>query len=137
MDELMKLYNALIADELIAAETGYINSWGRQDYRIKNYTYPETGDVAGTVIIMDPLAEPRQSVYGDNEPIAEDFLIQVDVWSKNAASTEAVAKRITQVFREHGYNYSDAGPKEYDEGIFRSVRRYTGRYYTEEFTDAE
>lgn len=137
MDELTKLANLLIADELIQNETGFINSYGRQDYRIKQYEYPETGDVNGLVVVLDPLAEPIQSVFGDDEAIAEDFLIQVDVWSKDAASTEAVTKRITKIFREHGYNYSAAGPKEYDKGIFRSVRRYTGRYYTEEFTDAE
>lgn len=137
MDELTKLTNVLIADELIEKETRYINSWGRQDYRIKQYEYPETGNVDGPVIILDPLAEPIQSIFGDDEAIAEDFLIQVDVWSRKSSSTDALAKQITKVFREHGYNYSDAGPKEYDEGIFRSVRRYTGRYYTEEFTDAE
>lgn len=128
MDELMKLYEALMADELIVEKVAG---------RIKLYEYPETGDVSGTVIIIAPLSEPAESEYGDNEPIAEDLPIQVDVWSRDPNSREVVAKRITKIFREHGYNYTSPGPNDYEEGIYRSVRRYTGRYYTEEFKGAQ
>lgn len=129
MDELMKLYHALSEDELIREQV--------TSSRIKFYEYPETGDVSGTVIIIDPLSSPVESVYGDDEPISEDFMLQVDVWGRNASSVDSVAKRITKVFRDNGYYYNAAGPRDYDEGIHRHVRRYTGRYYTEEFTGAQ
>ena len=127
MDELMKLYNALLADSQIVEKVGE---------RIKLYEYPETGDVTGPVIIIDPLSEPSESDYGDDNPITEELPIQVDVWSRDAYDTKLVAKRVTKVFREIGYNYTAAGPNSYEQGIFRSVRRYTGKYYTEEFEGA-
>lgn len=127
MDELTKLYNVLLADPLIAEKVGK---------RIKLYEYPESGDVSGPVIIIDPLSEPLESDYGDDEPITEQLPIQVDVWSRDAYDTKAVAKQITKIFREVGYNYTAAGPNNKEAGIYRSVRRYTGKYYTEEFEGA-
>lgn len=127
MDELMKLYNALIADPVIKQHS---------EGRIKFYEYPATGDVDGVVIIIDPLSEPLESEYGDDLPIVEAFPVQVDVWSRDSHSTELVMKRVNKIFRSIGYLYNGPGPNEYDEGIFRSVRRYTGKYYTSDFEDA-
>lgn len=128
MDELWRIYNALMSKALIAEKA---------EGRIKFYEYPETGDVEGLVIIIDPLSEPKESEYGDNEAIAEKFPIQIDVWSKNPDDTEAVMKEINKVLRKIGYTYDGSGPKEYDSGIYRSVRRYTGTYYTSEFQGAQ
>lgn len=127
MGELGRIYDALIADPIIQDRVGD---------RIKFYEYPETGEVIDVMIIIDPLSEPIESEYGDDEPIAEKFPIQVDVWSKDADLTDLVMKQVNKVLRGIGYYYDSPGPKEYDSGIFRSVRRYTGTYYTSYFEGA-
>ena len=128
MDELWRIYYALLSSDLIVQKASD---------RIQFYEYPESGDVDGLIIVIDPLSEPKDSDYGDNEAIAEKFPIQVDVWSKNPDDNDAVMKQVNKVLRGIGYTYDGAGPKEYDSGVYRSVRRYIGTYYTSEFQGAQ
>lgn len=139
MDMLVKLYNALIADPLVISHTAYTDSWNRQAYRVKLYEYPETADVSGPFIIIDPLGSPLPTVYGSNTPIIEEHLLQVDVWTKKPDITRELSKRVTQIFRENGFGYTGSGVDEYDKDtkIYRQARRYTGAYYTEEFEGAQ
>lgn len=125
MDPLMKLYTALMADAFIAEQA---------NGRIKFYEYPETGDVSGPYIVLDPLGSPLADVYGDDNPIVEEYLIQIDVWTKNRALTRQIAKRVTEILRQNSFGYTGSGVDEYDKetGIFREARRYTGKLNTSE-----
>lgn len=88
MDMLDKIYQELIIDEYIKEQASG---------RIKFYEYLATGDVTGPYIVIDPLSPPIPSDYGDNEPISDEYLYQVDVWTKNRKTTKEIAKRVQAV----------------------------------------
>lgn len=130
MDMMMKLYDALIADDYIKQQaTG----------RIKFYEYPETGNLAGPFIIIDSLSPPLDSDYGDDEPIAEEYLYQVDVWTKNRTTTKELAGRVKKILRDNGFYVFAGGVDEYDRDtkIYRDARRFRGKAYTEDFKGAQ
>lgn len=122
----MAIYNALLTDPVIAREARG---------RIKFYEYPETGDVSGAYIVIDPLAPPLDSDFGDDLPVAEEYLYQIDVWTRNRNLTKDLAKRAKQALREAGFYYYAGGVDEYDKEskIFRDARRFRGKRPTEEF----
>jgi hypothetical protein len=122
MDMLDKIYQELIADEYIKAQ-----AYGR----IKFYEYPANGDVTGPYIVIDPLSPPLPSDYGDNAPISDEYLYQVDVWTKDRKITKVLAKKVQAAMRSLGYGIYGGGVDEYDKdtGIFRDARRYKGKDY--------
>lgn len=122
MDVLDKIYQALRADALILSKV---------EGRFKYYEYPETGDVTQPYIIIDPLAPPIPNEFGDNEWIAEEHLIQIDVWAKTRADKDLLGKRIREVMQGIGFVQSGSGVDEYDKdvNIFRDGRRYVGVTY--------
>jgi hypothetical protein len=138
MDVMMDLHNALTADTYIKEQTGYTNK-GKTNFRIKFFEYPETGNLAGPYIIIDSLTPPLDSDYGDDEPITEEYLYQVDVWTKDRNVTKELARRVKKVLRANGFYYFAGGVDEYDPDtkIFRDARRFRGKVYTEEFRDAQ
>ncbi|GKV67502.1 MULTISPECIES: hypothetical protein [unclassified Sporosarcina] len=122
MDVMMTIYNALMADEYIKQQaTG----------RIKFYEYPATGDVSGPYIVIDPLSPPLPDAYGDNEPIADSYIYQIDVWTKSRTVTKEIAKRVGKIMRDLGYGYFAGGVDEWDKdtGIYRDARRYRNTIY--------
>lgn len=116
------IYAALIANESIKEQT-----YGR----IKFYEYPETGDVSGPHIIIDPLSTPRAADYADNTWLTWDYLFQLDVWSKNRKTTDGLMKEVHDALWEIGFSDAGSGTDEYDEvsGIFRQVKRFEGKIY--------
>lgn len=126
MDVIMDIYNALLKDPVIAEKAGG---------RIKFYQYPETGDISGPYIVIDPLGPPLDSDYGDDMVIAEEYLYQIDVWTKERLLTKDLARRAKNALREAGFNYYSGGVDEYDADskIYRDARRFRGKVYTEEF----
>ena len=123
MDPLTDIYNALIKDAYIKEKT-----LGR----IKFYEYPSTGDITGPYIVIDPLSPPLPQDYGDDEPISESYIYQIDVWTKNRLITKELAKRVSEIMLNLGYGYFAGGVDEYDKetGIFRDARRYRNAFYT-------
>ncbi|MDF1997595.1 DUF3168 domain-containing protein [Peribacillus frigoritolerans] len=126
MDMMMVIYNALLSDEYIK---------GQATGRIKFYEFPPTGDISGPYIVIDPLGPPQSADYGDNKPITDDYLYQIDVWTKNRLMTMEMSKRVQKVMRSIGFGLFAGGVDEYDKdtGIYRDARRYRGKSYTEEF----
>lgn len=122
----MVIYNALLSDEYIK---------GQAEGRIKFYEYPPTGDLTGPYIVIDPLGPPQSADYGDNKPITDDYLYQIDVWTKNRLVTKELSKRVQKVMRSIGFGLFAGDVDEYDKdtGIYRDARRYRGKAYTEEF----
>ncbi|WP_054859133.1 DUF3168 domain-containing protein [Gracilibacillus sp. JCM 18860] len=125
MDILDEIYKALIADAYIKEQT-----FGR----IKFYEYPETGDVDNPpYIVIDPIDTPTPSQYADDQWIKLDFLLQIDSWSHDRKLTESIADKVRDVMWDTFGFAQRAGPKEYDQGVFRDARRYRGSLYREDF----
>lgn len=124
MDVLNMIYDALIADDYIKEQaTG----------RIKFYEYPATGEVTAPYIVIDPLSSPLPQEYGDDEPIADAYIYQIDVWTKNAQVKTDLAKRVAVVMRSIGFANYASGVDDYDgpTGIYRDARRYRSTIYND------
>lgn len=120
---IYKVYNALKTNNLIQQKV---------ENRIKFYEYPATNKVQGVYIVIDPLEPPRPGDYGDNQWLTEEYLFQIDVWSRNRDDTKAVAKEVQKImWEELGFGQDSVGPDEFDKdtGIYRDARRYLGKEY--------
>src|SRR5690625_2738139 len=115
------IYSALMADELISEKAGN---------NIKFYEYPEAKDVKETHIIIDPLSAPKPSDYADDKWLTDDYMYQIDVWSKDLQEASLIADRIRRVMWRLNFRQTD-GIDEYDNDfkIFRDARRYRGKKY--------
>jgi hypothetical protein len=117
-----KIYDALKADPLIQEKVGN---------RIKFYEYPSTKNVSGPVIVIEPLDTPIPSDFADNKWLTDDYLYQIEVWSKVMSDTKSIAERIRQVMWSINFGQSGGGIDEWDKdfGIYRDARRYRGKVY--------
>lgn len=125
MDIMMKLYDVLMADE-------YINQQAAG--RIKFFEYPATASVTQPFIIIDSLGPPLDTDYADDNPLAEEYMYQVDVWTKNRNTTKELARRVKQALRKNGFYYYAGGVDEYDQAtkIYRDARRFRIKVYSED-----
>lgn len=125
MDVLTIINDALIANEYIQSQVA--------KGRIKFYEYPETGNMKDPFIIIDPLDVPKPSDFADGTWLTNDFLLQIDVWSKNRAITRKLAEQVQLVMWDLGL-YQNGGVDEWDKetGIFRDARRYRGKIYRDD-----
>lgn len=122
---IWEIYNALIADE-------YINNIAGNN--IKFYEYPEAKDVKETHIIIDPIGPPKPGDYADDEWLTDDYMFQIDVWSKDMSERDTVASKIRFIMWEINFKQRD-GMDEYDNDydIYRDARRYRGKAYRTDF----
>lgn len=120
----MKIYEKMMEDPIIAE---YVEG------RIKFYEYPATGDVNGAYIIIDPLDVPKPGTFADNSWLTEDFLFQIEVWSKSPTVTKTVSKKIQQIMWDLGFGQK-GGIDEWDKdfNIYRDARRYRGKSYVQD-----
>lgn len=122
---LNKIYNALISNSVIVEKV--------VDDGIKFYEYPETGMI-GTHIIIEPLNTPTPSDFADDTWLTEDYLYQIEVWSKNRSDRDIIAKQIQKImWNELGFVNYGGGVDEWDKdlNIFRDARRYRGKVYVD------
>lgn len=115
-----EIYEALKEDILIA------------DTPIKYYQYPATGDMSGTYVVIDPLDVPIPSDYADNDWMTDEFLYQIEVWSKSPAEKETIANRIRDIMWDLNFSQG-SGADEYDKDlkIYRDARQYRGKKYVQ------
>ncbi|PJH69387.1 hypothetical protein CVR96_26585 [Salmonella enterica subsp. enterica serovar Typhimurium] len=69
--------------------------------------------------------------YADNTWLTEDYLYQIEVWSKNYADVKSVSDRIRAImWNEFGFRQG-SGVDEYDLDfkVYRDARRYSGKVY--------
>jgi hypothetical protein len=122
---IYKIYEAFLVDPLIQSKT---------NGRIKFYEYPAAGDVTGPCIVIDPIAPPLPGDFADNKWLTDEYLFQIEVWSKSHEDTESIAKQIRRVMWE-GLSFAQMGTgvDEYNEEltIYRDARRYRGKTYVE------
>lgn len=124
---IWEIYNVLIADSLIKEKI---------DGRIKFYEYPEAKDVKETHIIIDPISPPKPSDYADDKWLTDDYMYQIDVWSKDMDERNIIADKIRHVMWQLNFRQTD-GMDEYDNdyGIYRDARRYRGKAYRKDFNN--
>lgn len=122
MDVMMEIYNAMMANDYIKQQA---------KGRIKFYEYPATGDVSGPYIVIDPVSTPLPAEYGDDKPIADVYIYQIDVWTKNRKLTKELANAVSDVMRGMGFGYFAGSVDEWDKGtgIYRDARRYRREIY--------
>ena len=125
MDVMMEMYNVLMADEYISQQAGG---------RIKFFEYPESATMTQPFIIIDSLGPPIDLEYGDDAPLAEEYLFQVDVWTKDRKITKELARRSKIALRSAGFYYFAGGVDEYDKAtkIYRDARRFRKKIYSED-----
>lgn len=120
MDILDMVYHALISDDYIKEQAFD---------RIKFFEYPETGEVTAPFIIIDPVEPLDPSNFADNSWLKYDCFIQIDVWTPVRVTTNTLADKIRDVLWERFGLKQKSGPQEYEDGVFRDARRYTGTIY--------
>jgi|SRR5699024_2171588 len=117
-DVLDLVYNILIKDEELTNNVPIKN--------IKYFTYPETADMSGNWVVLEPIINELPSGYADGTWVTYDYLLHVEVWSKNRESNLKVAKRIRDLlWKTLGFKQNDS-IDENDIGIYRDARRYEG-----------
>jgi hypothetical protein len=122
---LNKIYNVFVSNPLIQEKV---------ENRIKFYEYPATGDVTSTHIIIDPIDTPIPGDYADNKWLTDDYLFQIEVWSKSLTDRDLIAKQIqTIMWNKLGFANYGGGVDEWDKdfGIYRDARRYRGKEYVD------
>jgi len=114
-------------------EDDYINE--KAGNNIKFYKYPEPNDVKETHIIIDPLDPPKPSDFADDTWLTDDYLLQIDVWSKDMSERDEIAKKIQSIMWKMNFKRLPGGVDEYDDdyAIFRDARRYRGKAYRKDF----
>ena len=85
----------------------------------------------GPYIIIEPMDIPLPRDFADDQYLKYDVFVAIETWSKNRGLTKHIADRIEFVLWEIGL-VQTGGLDEYDEGIFRDVRRYRGKLYRDE-----
>jgi len=122
---LDKIYESLLNDDYIAEQA---------KGRIKYYEYPETATMDKPHIIIDPLDVPMPDDYADDTWLTDDYLYQIEVWSKSRSITEKLSARIRHVLWGMGFKQG-SGMDEWDKdfNIFRDARRYRGKVYRDDF----
>lgn len=103
--------------------------------RIKFYQYPNSSDLnIGPYIVIDPLSPPTPDDYADDKWLTNDYLFQIEVWSKNPMDKRDVADKIQEVmWNELGFHNSGSGVDQYDSdlNVHRDARRYRGKAYVD------
>lgn len=115
------IYNALIADEVISDLVGD---------SIKFYDYPEAKNINETHIIIDPLDPPKASDFADDKWLTDEYLYQIDVWSKDLEERDLISEKIRHIMWSMNFKQTD-GIDEYDKDydVFRVARHYRGKAY--------
>ena len=124
---IWSIYDAFIADDVVAEKVGN---------NIKFYEYPEAKDVKETHIIIDPMSTPKPDDYADDKWLTDDYMFQIDVWSKDMTERDAIASKIRDLMWQLNFRQTD-GMDEYDSDydIYRDARRYRGKAYRKDFNN--
>lgn len=116
------IYDVLINDSVIR---GYVYS-ERDGLRIKFYEYPETADMEGSWIVIEPIINGLPSNAADDTWVAYDYLMHIEVWSRNDQENQVIANRIRDLLWKNLRFMQNDSTDEYDLGIYRDARRYRG-----------
>src|SRR5699024_11497398 len=97
--------------------------------RVRLFKYSETVDMTGNWIVIDSLLNELTSNFSDNTWVAYDYLFQIEVWSKDREDNRILGARVRDLLWENlGFKQNDS-IDEFDKGIYRDARRYTGKLH--------
>ena len=125
----MDIYNVLINDEHVMSIVPRGN--------IKFLEYPEPATMKKPYIVIDMLDDPIPDTYADNQHLALDYLIQLDLYIPGTylnprKTRDELSYHILLLLRDKlGLSNTSNAKPEYDKdlNIFRSARRYEGVFY--------
>ena len=120
IDSLEIVYQLLINDSKVLNETGH----GKDNDHIFKYHIPEENREVPPLIRIHPISELPVE-YADNEQLAWDCIVQVDVWDYSNA--RQIALRVHKLMKT--INFKQNTPTfEYDPDTYlvRDCRRYRG-----------
>lgn len=126
MDILVEIYDILLENEYIKEHA---------EGHIKFYEYPQVKEVDNPKIIIDPIDTSTPSDYADDNWLTYDYTIQIEVWSKDRKKTDEIANEIRNVMWEKLGFHQKAGPKGFEDGVFRDARRYRGKIYRDDLEE--
>lgn len=121
-DGLQLVYDVLKVDDLIR---NYCYSV-RDGLRIKFFEYPETADMTGNWIVLESIINELPSHLADDTWVTYEYLLHVEVWSRNRESNRMVARRVRDILKEEFNFIQNDSVDETDLGIYRDARRYKG-----------
>jgi len=133
MDIMTAVYNVLASDD-------FVQSTVDVNRDIKYYTYPEIASLLSPYIVIDEPDDALPMEYADNDPMANSYLVEVNVYT--VAQTGMNARVLCKTLNDHikqiiwdelgMYNTSNSKP-EYDKDykIYRRASRYEGAFYNE------
>lgn len=133
-DMLLQIYDVLSNDP-------YISSVLDPQQDITFNRYPEIKDITHPLIVLDEIDEPYERVFADNDSLALNYLVQVDIFTKVSPGVNARTLRndmsyhVLKLLKEElgMTNVSSAKPEYSPEfKVYRSARRYEGTYYKED-----
>lgn len=131
-DDILDKVRKIIKDDEVVKP--YVES-EKDGLRIKYFEYPETADMEGSWIVLESIINGLPSDYADDTWVAYDYLIHIEVWSRNREDNQVLATRIRDLLWENlKFKQSDS-IDEYDLGIYRDARRYEGKLYRHDFED--
>ncbi|MFC0232751.1 hypothetical protein ACFFIF_01960 [Vagococcus entomophilus] len=124
-DKLSEVYDSLIRNEYISSTTKITES---DEYRIKFYEYPSTGDKAGPMITIRPLKAQNDAYHGSDKELSIQFWYQIDVEGTYRTTIKQIQSEIKKEMKKMGFAQSDGGLDEYfsDTKRYVDARRYTG-----------
>lgn len=120
IDPVDIVYNLLANDQEIINETGH----GKGENHIYKYHIPEENREKPPLIRIHPISE-LPAEYADNEQLAWDCIVQIDVWDYSNA--RQIALRIHELMKT--INFKQSTPTfEFDPDTYlvRDGRRYRG-----------
>lgn len=120
IDPVDIVYNLLANDQEIINETGH----GKGEDHIYKYHIPEENREKPPLIRIHPISE-LPAEYADNEQLAWDCIVQIDVWDYSNA--RQIALRIHELMKT--INFKQSTPTfEFDPDTYlvRDGRRYRG-----------
>lgn len=137
VDLNMEIYNVLLNDEFISTNVNiYENVYFNK--------YPDTATIKKSSIVIDEISDPENEVYGDDSSLAMSQIIQVDVFIKANPTYNArllrnkISQRISDLLEDKlRMAFVSSGRPEYDDDlkIYRSVRRYEGTFYKDNYNN--
>lgn len=133
-----------------------VDSYIRDDELIKKYVdtennifynhYPEAESINGPIIVLDELSDPTPRIFGDNKIIAQNYLIQINVYTKSNTSYNAriarneIMQRITDILSEEiGMENTSSSKPEYnpDYNVYLSIKRFSRTFYYDKNFEGE
>lgn len=124
-NKLVDIYYALVQNKYIAGLTKIKDS---EEFRVKLYNYPETGDKSGAFITIRPV-QPQSTAYmGSDKELSVNFFYQIDVEAGYSSTCKQIQREIKKVLAEMQFYQTDGGLDEYfpETRRFVDARRYSG-----------